>query len=243
MSSPIVILSDVDGCLVHSKSDGPCRQIGVNNSGKAAFVTPSQEAFLRTMLQLGMLVPVTARSLKGFNLLDLGHDGWSITGHGVSIRQPGGELEPGWRSYIEEIASVHVWFFDEFMRLCTDLFGGIDGVGVPRIVFDDDLPFMVKVDGRWRQEQYGWLIQQLNEAVPNGWVVRAYNSCLELHPPYIGKRKATQWFLENVVPERQFTIGIGDEGTDLAFAGLCDYFLTPTKSTVFKQLKELHQVD
>jgi len=80
------------------------------------------------------------------------------------------------------------------------------------------------------------LKEQLGEHLA-GWRFADYDYYIEMVPPYSRKEFAVQWFLDNIADQnRSFTIGMGDMLTDLGFATICDYFISPTQSQIVKSL-------
>jgi hypothetical protein len=236
------IFADLDNSLMFGdKSTGEItaealHTICKDTKGKpASFVNDKQLRFLRCILAMGELVPTTARSTRSFNLVDLNHRGYAIVSHGSIILTPEGTPEPRWLQRTQTLAEPER---ENFNLILKSLKEHGDSLGIEaneRIVSDYDLPIFLKASvPKQSGVNLSALLNRLEEELPlPGWRFSDHEYYIEIVPPYSRKELAVQWFLDEIADKnRSFTVAIGDMLTDLAFAGLCDYLLTPSNSQI-----------
>jgi predicted mannosyl-3-phosphoglycerate phosphatase (HAD superfamily) len=88
------------------------------------------------------------------------------------------------------------------------------------------------------QDELATLAGAVRALVPDGWALHHNANAIMVMPPWLGKDKAVEWFIANVVPAGAVTIGMGDSLSDLPFMDLCDYVLMPRKAQNWKALLE-----
>ncbi|MDX1985698.1 MAG: hypothetical protein SFV17_03330 [Candidatus Obscuribacter sp.] len=234
------IFADLDNSLIFSDpgQDGTnLHQVCTDFEGKPnAFVNDKQLHFLRCLIAMGELVPTTARSTKSFNLVSLpSFNGYAIVSHGAIILTPDGTPENRWLKRTQALA---VQEEESFARLLESLTAHSRDLGLEaseRIVRDCELPIFLKASvSKDSGIQLGPLLNRVREDLPlPGWRFSDHEYYIEIVPPYARKGLAVQWFLEEIADKnRSFTVAVGDMLTDLDFAGLCDYIITPAQSQI-----------
>ncbi|OZA72329.1 MAG: sucrose-6-phosphate hydrolase, partial [Sphingomonadales bacterium 39-62-4] len=79
----------------------------------------------------------------------------------------------------------------------------------------------------------------LNAMLPEGWRTHRNGNNLAFLPPWLNKRDAAQYLIENAraSDDDLLVIGIGDSHSDVGFMDLCDYAMTPTTSQLWTKMK------
>lgn len=234
------IFADLDNSLIFSDPGGSgtnLHTVCTNFDGKPnAFVNDKQLRFLRSLIAMGELVPTTARSTKSFRLVSLpSFNGYAIVSHGAIILTPDGTPENRW---LKRTHSLALQEEENFARLLESLRTHSLAMGLEvneRIVRDCDLPIFLKASvAKDSGIQLGPLLNRVRDDLPlPGWRFSDHEYYIEIVPSFARKGLAVQWFLEEIADKnRSFTVAVGDMLTDLDFAGLCDYIITPSQSQI-----------
>jgi hypothetical protein len=234
--------ADVDDMLITSRRESPeagSEVAAVDDKGQVCgWLTPKQKQFLGLFDGRVETVLTTARTSKGVSQLKLPVKGWSIVSFGGVIRMPDGKSEPRFHALMAESAAAASQSLKGLLALmqeyCTT--HGVDAR--LRIAADDGLDLFLSIKHNKRDlAAMAVLRDVLAQALAPGWQLHFNGNFLAALPPFLGKDKAVQWFIDNLVNAGDLTIGLGDSHTDLPFMGLCDLAITPTGSQIFSQLK------
>lgn len=195
---------------------------------------------LRTLMETGDVVPVTARSRDVLARCEV-PQAPAICSNGGVIVGYDGEVDSQWHELIvghvgdgKAIRDIH----ERVARMAGEGFRHwtVDEAEVPLyIVFksnasDDDavahLALHIDDDG----------------ILPDGWRIHVNGNNLALMPPWISKRAAARHLLARIRAEtpQRLVIGVGDSVSDLGFMEECDFAMHPTASQIGRHLAKGH---
>ena len=244
--------ADVDDMLIASTRTAPVDgSVVAAVDGKGAvcgWLTPKQQQFL-ALLTVGTPVRVvltTARTSTGVSQLTIpGICGagqntcYSIVSFGGRIIMPNGESEPRFRELMAKGASDYKVLIDALCSGMTSYCSEHKIDARVRVASDDGFGLFVSIKHNKRNlEEMAELHRVLKCRLPEGFSLHFNGNFIAAMPPFLGKDKAVQWFMDNYVAADDLTIGLGDSHTDLPFMGLCDMAVTPTASQIFSTLKK-----
>lgn len=239
----VIIFLDLDNNIFQSGSKcGGLDTVPVayKTTGEACgFMTKAQETLFHWLSQTTLVIPNTARDTATFKRCTLPFKSYSICSFGGVILCPDGEVEPQWHSIIESAVSSSQQTLSEVYSRMLDIAGQNAFDIRPRFVNDVGLDLYISVKHNRRDN--GELIAlggMLKPFIPSGWTVHFNDNNLAIFPDCLGKEKASQWLLENILKPAQgsLVIGSGDSFTDVPFMANSDFVLVPSNSQVFKSL-------
>jgi hydroxymethylpyrimidine pyrophosphatase-like HAD family hydrolase len=240
-STGIWVLADVDDNLITTVRTAPgpdAVECSWDKEGRVCgFLTPKQEA-LFGLLQAGAnVVPVTARSTV--ERVALPFNGYAILANGGSILGPGGAPVPAWSQRMESLSRADELLMRDFAK---SAYGAAQALSMNvrvTVVESEGLAQFISIKHNDKnQDELATLAGAVRALVPDGWALHHNANAIMVMPPWLGKDKAVEWFIANVVPAGAVTIGMGDSLSDLPFMDLCDYVLMPRKAQNWKALLE-----
>lgn len=240
-----ISLIDLDDSIFQSRSKCPS---GIELTGAAlnkkqewhSFCTPQQVAFLSLLNQGGIVVPVTARETDGLRRVQLRFTAHAITSFGAVILLPDGKIEPRWHGQMLQHSRAVSKEVNECFHFLTALSAeeGIDAKVY--IISDAGMPLYVNAKHNGGSvKELELLADLIAPQIPSGWKLHNNGNNLAVLPPYLGKEKATAYYLQELAPPHSFVLGLGDSFTDIGFMGLCDYAVTPTRGQIFNHLSSI----
>jgi hydroxymethylpyrimidine pyrophosphatase-like HAD family hydrolase len=239
-----LFLVDIDGNLGQSKKlspqDVPLTVMSVDLEDKPnTFMSPSQLAFFQWLSASGNVVPCTARNSGGtLDRMRIPFTHHAIVSFGGAILLPDHSPEPGWKQHIDanaalcadSLCQIHNFILEEAKAQEVAISSSIKSELGTKMFLE------VKHRGTDRSE-LDHFERLLVEMAPQGWTRHRNDNTLAILPPYIGKDKAAQYYVEKIAEPALFIIGMGDSLTDLPFMeSACSYALMPTRSQAFETI-------
>lgn len=241
-NSEIWVFADVDDNMVTTVRTEPepgAKPASWDSEGRVCgFLTQKQQA-MNGMLAAGAnVVPTTARShIKrldlGFNTnaSDTSINGYAILANGGIITGPDGKTIPAWLDMVQTNSLADAQRLHELESLIRIQAEQRNFNVRTSVVKSQDLELYVSVKHNNKNlAELAVLAEVLRAMTPEGWHFHHNANAIFLMPSWLGKDKAVEWFIANVIPTGALTIGMGDSLTDLPFMNLCDYVLMPRKS-------------
>lgn len=234
-----VVFVDLDDTLFQTARKSPRRDrlAAVDRDGEPlSYQSSKQVAFLEWLSRDAMVVPVTGRSVEAFRrvVLPLGPQAICSFG-GVVLSQ--GAPHPLWHAGMTTAAELARADLQNLLEV-TESAASASGIDIRyRIIADAGLPLYVSIKhNAGCGEGTARLAADIAPAIPPGWRVHRNGANMALLPPFLDKRFAVSFFLEEIVGDREVvTIGVGDSLSDLGFMAVCDYALAPAASQIFVQ--------
>lgn len=238
----VVYFLDLDDTLFASRRktpDAAAEPVAYASDGRPlSYITARQRRFFSLLAESGLLVPTTGRNAAAFGRIDLPFDAChAICSFGGLVLTPGRheerQPEPRWHAHISRHSAEAAPVLDTLLdHIASEAKDGPVDVRY-RVIEDAGNPLYLSV--KHNQEDItalAGLAERLRPVLPSGWVLHLNDNNMALMPPFLCKRHAVRWFLEEVVGEPVLSIGIGDSLTDLPFMTACDFALVPTGSQI-----------
>jgi len=208
--------------------------------GSASGYRTPRLAYLRSLMETGDVVPVTARSRDVLARCDVPQAPAIASNGGVVVLEDG-TVDGEWHAKImanvgdgREMAAIH--------RSIAQVAG--DGFR-HWMVEEERVPLYIVFKSNASDEEavsaLGLDIDD-NQRVPDGWRIHVNGNNMALMPPWISKRAAARHLLERVrrdTPHR-LVIGVGDSASDLGFMAECDFAMYPTQSQIGTLVSKAH---
>ena len=242
----IIGYSDLDDSLFNTAAKcqhslDECMLGAVDNDGQPlSYCSPKQKALIDLVSNNGVLIPVTARSIRAFNNVTLKFDSYMIINNGATIldkdKQPNAEWEEAIRAEAESYAPI----LSSLAQCLEELFNSLNIVpSINRpVMFGDTICYhTVKVDQEHVEQmtQLSKSIQGIIDITPglSGLKVGVNGRSLMVYPPYASKRRAIEFVNKLLnVTDNDLLIGIGDSLSDLDFMRSCDFMMIPQHSQI-----------
>jgi hypothetical protein len=231
---PVVLFTDLDDSLFQSRRK--CRGDGLepaalNGSGEPhCFTTPKQRALFELLSSQARVVAVTARSSAVFGrcLLPIPE---AICSFGGVILDRDGAADPEWSDRVAAQAEPCRSALQEMLRAVQAHLERSAIHAHARTISDLHLDLYLSIKHlRKDAAELAEILEWLRGSMPDGWRLHRNDSTLAVLPPYLGKEKAVEWFIENRAEPGTLTLGMGDSLTDAPFLALCDYTMMPSRS-------------
>lgn len=201
----------------------------------SGYATPRQQAFLE-WLQSGNVIPVTARSQDVINRVNITYDTAIVANGGAILTNGGKSIDEDWHHRLRQKAA------ETPIKIAVNLIKPMLGPDVrswPVVQADIELYYCIKsnTDDMARLEDIKETIAPL---LGDGWRVHLNGNNLAFLPPWLNKRNAVQYLMDNFDGDESMRpiVGFGDSKSDTGFMDLCDYALTPTNSQIWTAFKE-----
>jgi hydroxymethylpyrimidine pyrophosphatase-like HAD family hydrolase len=232
-----ISLVDLDDTLFQTKrkvphlSEDELVLASTATNGSHSYMTKTQEAFAKWLLEATQAIPVTARSSEALSRVTIPFNSYAIVSNGAVILDPDGKPDAEWHDVVsKELRPLEPHFNSLLaagMRRADELGVSIRGWSV----MEGDLATYVVFkendgDGSRLQE----IAPIIHESL--GWVRHHNGNNLALIPPAISKRLASEFLvkrLREAEPHRP-VIGYGDSVSDFSYLSLCDWWGAPGKS-------------
>ena len=238
----IFLIADVDDNIIDTTrtvAQPTGTPVAWDESGNPrGFLTPKQDVLLGWLQSGCEVVPNTGRSLAELRAVKLPFRRYSITCFGGTICGAAGRPLRRWRQQVirggADTASPLLPQLAEVMR--GEAKRSIIDLDV-RVIPDCGIDMFLAIRHKQRNlDELAYMRRQLLEAAPSDWAVYLNGNFLVAVPPSIGKKQATAWFIENVVPKNAVVIGSGDSASDVPFISICDYAMMPVGSQSFESM-------
>jgi hypothetical protein len=235
-----VVLTDLDDTLFQTMpkcppgAEGLLQMSSLVDGTPSGFATTMQQRFLR-WLEVGAVVPVTARGRDVLARVNI-KQAPAICSNGGCILRDDGELDMAWHSELQELSLRFDPVADVYHALTKDLCAtrfrhwSVEENGL-------DLYIVIK-SNEGSNDALAALELQLADSLPEKWRCHRNGNNLAYLPPWLGKRQAARYFIEEVRtsdPDRPI-IGIGDSISDVGFMDLCDFAAIPTTSQLWAEI-------
>jgi len=233
--------ADVDDNLITTRRVAPCEDCDVAavdaKGDPCGWLTPKQKQFLSLLSSRVRIVPTTARTTTGMKQMRLPiKRGYSIVSFGGVIRTADGSSEPRFRALIAPQAEAESATLKRLLSVMQKHCTAHQVDARIRVAADDGLDLFLSIKHNARDLIAMAALKEVLAAelarLP-GWQLHFNGNFLAALPPFLGKDKAVQWFIDTIVGPGNLTIGLGDSHTDLPFMGLCDLAVSPTGSQIF----------
>lgn len=240
-SSDIWVLADVDDMLITTVRTEPepgATPCSWDKEGRVCgFLTKKQEALFGLLNAGAPVVPVTARSTV--ERVALPFNSYAILSNGGTILGPGGASVPAWFQRMQQLS---VQDSAAMRALAAAIKDEARGRGINariKVVESDGLDQYISVKHNEKnQAELAVLASAIAPFIPADWQLHHNANAVMVMPPWLGKDKAVEWFIANVIPAGAVTIGMGDSLSDIPFMDLCDYVVMPRKAQNWKALLE-----
>ncbi len=232
-----LILSDLDDTLFQTLEkctpdrDGLKQMSSLIDGSPSGFATPLQQHFLH-WLGSGSVVPVTARGRDVLARVAI-RQSPAIASNGGCILLADGALDLAWHDHLSAQAAVGDAVLDVYRALtgdlCTTRFRhwAVEENGL-------NLYIVIKSNAR-DNAALETLENDLSATKPAGWRCHRNGNNLAYLPPWLSKRHAVRYMIDQVRADAPDTpvIGIGDSISDVGFMDLCDFAMAPTRSQLW----------
>ncbi|MEP9403518.1 sucrose-6-phosphate hydrolase [Sphingomonas sp. VNH70] len=238
MTRPI-IFTDCDDTLFQTARKCPGGETGglkcmstLVDGAPSGFATARQETFL-AWLQLGTVIPVTARSREVLRRVDIVQAPAVCSNGGLIVKQDG-NVDQGWHDHLATQAEAGPPVAEIYRKVTAQL---------PAdeyrhwIVSENgfDLYIVIK-SNRDAEVRLSMLGNELSALVPASWRRHTNGNNLAFLPRWLSKRDAVAYLIDNLrdnAPDAP-VIGVGDSHSDAGFMDLCDFAIAPTNSQLWK---------
>lgn len=245
MTARPLILADLDDSLFQTLPkcgdwpEGSLRLMSrLEDGAPSGYATPPQQALMAWLAQ-GEVVPVTARSRAVLARVDIAQAP-AICANGGCILTEDGEPDRAWHSQLEAQAQGSAAPGALYPELTADL---PEGAFRHWVVSEDGLDLYIVIKSNHGDvPALEALAQERSPHLPQGWRIHANGNNLAFLPPWLNKRAAVRYMLENVraaTPER-LVIGIGDSWSDAGFLDLADFAMIPTAAQLWQHIARGH---
>lgn len=232
-----LILTDLDDTLFQTLEKCPSDRRGLKqmssliDGSPSGFATPLQQHFL-DWLESGEVVPVTARGRDVLARVAI-RQAPAIASNGGCILLADGALDLAWHDHLSAQAAEGDAVLDVYRTLtgdlCTTRFRhwSVEENGL-------DLYIVIKSNER-DNAALAALESDLVATKPAGWRCHRNGNNLAYLPPWLSKRHAVRYMIDQVRADAPDTpvIGIGDSISDVGFMDLCDFAMAPTRSQLW----------
>lgn len=232
-----ISLVDLDDTLFQTKrkvphlSEDELVLASVATNGSHSYMTKTQEAFAKWLLETTQAIPVTARSSEALSRVTIKFDSYAIVSNGAVILDPDGKPDAEW----EAIVSEQLRPLDEFFgKLLAGGNEAAEKLGVSirswRVMEGELAAYVVFKENDGDGSRLQEIAPIVHESL--GWVRHHNGNNLALIPPVISKRLASEFLvkrLRETDPHRP-VIGYGDSVSDFSYLSLCDWWGAPGKS-------------
>lgn len=196
---------------------------------------------LRSLMETGDVVPVTARSRDVLARCAV-PQAPAICSNGGVIVGDDGLVDAEWHAGIVAQVGDGV-----AIREIHDRAAQMAGPGFRHWTVDEDsVPLYIVLKSNDSNEHaVSSLATHIDDdgLLPEGWRIHVNGNNLALMPPWISKRAAARHLLKRVraqTPQR-LVIGVGDSVSDLGFMEECDFAMHPTQSQIGRHLAKGHK--
>jgi hydroxymethylpyrimidine pyrophosphatase-like HAD family hydrolase len=237
----MLILTDLDDTLFQTARKCPPQAKGLATmsylaDGKeSGFATRRQQRLL-DWLEQGKVVPVTARSREVLARVNIGQSP-AICSNGGCIVAAHGDVDSDWHALLHEHSRRGVAPADVYDHISHVVAGDEYRHW---LVQEGDLDLYLVVKSNIDEGDILKDVEPtLNAMLPEGWRTHRNGNNLAFLPPWLNKRDAAQYLIENAraSDDDLLVIGIGDSHSDVGFMDLCDYAMTPTTSQLWTKMK------
>ena len=245
MTTRPLILADLDDSLFQTRpkcGDWPeesLRQMSrLADGAPSGYATPPQQA-LMAWLAHGEVVPVTARSREVLARVDIAQAP-AICANGGCILTADGTPDAAWHRLLEAEAQAST----APTALYPELTSGLCGEAYRHwLVSEDGLDLYIVIKSNHGDvPALTALAEALAARLPQAWRIHANGNNLAFLPPWLSKRAAVRYMLEQVrrdTPER-LVLGIGDSWSDAGFLDLTDMAMIPTQAQLWQHIAHGH---
>ncbi|MFM7377744.1 MAG: sucrose-6-phosphate hydrolase [Erythrobacter sp.] len=243
MTRPL-ILADLDDSLFQTApkcgdwAEGDLRLMSRLAYGTpSGYATPPQQALLGWLAH-GELVPVTARARDVLARVDIAQAP-AICANGGCILLADGTPDPVWHARLAADARS----VEAPAALYPALTHGLGAEYRHWLVSEDGLDLYIVIKSNAGDvPALTALAESLRGGLPQGWRIHANGNNLAFLPPWLSKRAAVRYLLEQVRAEtpRRLVIGIGDSWSDAGFLDLCDMAMIPTAAQLWQHIARGH---
>lgn len=245
MTARPLILADLDDSLFQTLPkcgdwpEGSLKQMSrLEDGSPSGYATPRQQG-LMAWLAHGEVVPVTARSRAVLARVDIAQAP-AICANGGCILLADGTPDPVWHRQLEAAAhsaAAPAALYPELTDALTD------GAYRHWLVSEDGLDLYIVIKSNHGDVPgLTALAEALTPRLPQGWRIHANGNNLAFLPPWLNKRAAVRYMLEQVraaTPER-LVVGIGDSWSDAGFLDLADMAMIPTAAQLWQHVARGH---
>lgn len=244
--NPIVLL-DLDGNVVYNtrkfrKYVGDETVLGTvcerdENDEPRSFQSQAQKAYLNWLLYSTTVVPITGRTSASYRRLTLGLKGHAITCFGATILDGNGRPNIEWTSRMAMKADIETPALRRLNRVIESRRVGANTHS--RIVDENMMQLYIKVwDTNGNQDNIDATAEIIRAHMPEDWRLHLNENQLCVCPPFLNKRDAAVFYLQNIANHHQLVLGSGDSKSDLDFMSICHFMIAPTQSQIFNSLIE-----
>lgn len=239
MTSRPLILADLDDTLFQTR--GKCGEwpddaltvmSTLKDGSPSGYATPPQRALLE-WLRVGDVVPVTARSREVLARVDI-EQAPAICANGGCIITADGELDAEWHNRLSELSQGS----NSPAAIYADFTAGLTDDFRHWVVSEAGLDLYAVIKSNLADlSGLNALAETLTPRLPEGWRCHLNGNNCAFLPPWLGKRQATEYMLENIraeTPER-LLIGVADSHSDAGFLDLTDIAMLPTASQLWAE--------
>lgn len=205
----------------------------------SGYRTPRLQA-LRTLMENGDVVPVTARSRDVLGRCEV-PQAPAICSNGGVIVLADGTVDPEWHAHI--VSNVGD---GSMIRAVHENAAGLAGGGFRHwVVEEEGVPLYIVLKSNASDEkEVARLATDIDDGhtLPDGWRIHVNGNNLALMPPWISKRSAARHLLASVRAQQphRLVIGVGDSVSDLGFMEECDFSMHPAGSQISRRLSKGH---
>lgn len=202
-----------------------------------SFQSQAQKDYLNWLRSSTTVVPITGRTAAAYRRLTLGLKGHAITSFGAAILDGNGRSNMEWTSRLAVKAAIATPVLRRLHREIESR--RVSATTKSRIVDENMMQLFIKVwDTQGNQDNIDATAEIIREHMPEDWRLHLNENQLCVCPPFLNKRDAALFYLQNIANPHQLVLGSGDSQSDLDFMAVCHYMIAPTQSQIFKSLSE-----
>ena len=240
MHKPLIFV-DLDDTLFQThrriQPDASFRVATLDVSGQPlSFMKPKQQQLVDWMFHCADVVPVTARSVKSLQRVQLDFKHGAVCTHGGVVLTPSQQIDEEWQAQ----QKVHLDQLDDLMQQLPNLLQHCaHDFGEIRTWYETQDQLNIYAVAKQKNLEVPLFLKDLVDLLPTSVTEQFYihtnGNNLAIIPHAISKKNAVEYYLKKYDPEQQRVIlAFGDSRSDFGFLSSCDWFGMPKSS-------QLHQ--
>lgn len=243
----MIIFTDIDDTIMKTArkitTDISLLNIGAyNHDGQPlSYIDAKRYQLIEQLLVKHVTIPVSARSRKSFDNLNLTFNHHAVLNFGATIIDKSKKLDTGWYDHIKNQVEKLAFTVCQ-IEIKKQILGNFPHIEYKEVAEDGVNAYLNFRDYQKNPQTLDNVKKNLILILDSyglGEQMYFYQTDrdLALIPKFIKKELAVEYLLQNHYSKDDLLIGLGDHQNDLSFMGLCDFILLPTDSMLMKLIK------